>query len=255
VQTTFLTRAVAQSIILGYLVFILLLGLQSLLIQIGQRYWGVWQEHSWMNNFSTAYLPFLAAFTLGFKSSLSEEFMYRFFAINLGRKILKSSLMAVILGAIIWGFSHSLYPVFPVWFRGIEVTCLGFFMAWIYLRFGIIPVIIAHYAFNVFWSTAAYLFGTTSPYNFYTSLLIFLLPLFFGLVAFVLNRDITIKPLKWHLNKHQQFNLDVLKSYLTSHKEQFQSQSIDEIRRDIIRHGWDVAVVDVALEDWESNPQ
>jgi len=65
----------------------IMFGIQSLLVKIGQNHLGVWIEHSWVNTSSTAYLPFLAAFAFGCKASLSEEIMYRLFAINLGKKV------------------------------------------------------------------------------------------------------------------------------------------------------------------------
>ncbi|MCK5178477.1 MAG: hypothetical protein KAR32_03030, partial [Candidatus Omnitrophica bacterium] len=138
IRSTFASRHVAESIVLGYFVCIIMLGMQSFLFKIGQTYLGVWVEHQWVNNISTAYLPFLAAFTIGYKASFSEEIMYRLYAIGLGKKIFNkinpgggktNILIVVVLTSLVWGFAHSSYPVFPVWFRGFEVTCLGLFLA------------------------------------------------------------------------------------------------------------------------------
>jgi len=90
VRTTFFSRTVAQAILLGYLVCIIMLGIQSIIIEVGQNHWGVWREYSWVTQLTTAYIPLLAAFTIGFKSSFSEELMFRLFALNLGKKFFKN---------------------------------------------------------------------------------------------------------------------------------------------------------------------
>jgi len=142
IQTTFLSCNVAKLIALGYFVCFIMLGIQSFLIKVGQTYFGVWVEHSWVTSSSNAYLPFLAAFTFGYKTSFSEEIMYRLYAINLGKKVFgkifpntrgMNIVLVCLLSSLIWGFTHSNYPIFPMWFRGLEVTCIGIFLAFILL--------------------------------------------------------------------------------------------------------------------------
>jgi len=259
IRSTFASRHVAESIILGYVVCIIMLGMQSFLFKIGQVYLGVWIEHKWIDNISTAYLPFLAAFTLGFKASFSEEIMYRLYAINLGKKIFhkinpgrgrKNILIIVILSSLVWGFAHSGCPVFPVWFRGLEVTCLGVFLVFIYLKFGFIPVIVGHYLFDAFWNSSGYIFGTSTPFYFYSSISVLLLPLGLGMIAFSLNKRQEEKALRWHLNKHQLYNLEVLKAFLNTNRDDLTGKSPDQIKKEITVHGWDPAIVEVALEDF-----
>lgn len=248
-HSTFFSRAIARSIVLGYCVCVIMLGIQSLIIWVGQRYWGVWIEHTWMNNLSTAHLPFLAAFIIGFTASFTEELMYRLFAISWGKMIFKHTLAAVIFSSLIWGFSHAGYPVFPMWFRGVEVTCLGLFLSFVYLNFGIIPVIVGHYLFDVFWNCSEYLFGTSQPFYYINSFGVLLLPLVFAFVAFIINKKELIRPMRWHLNKHQLYNLDILKAFIHDRVEDFRGRDPHQIKEEISSHGWDVAVVEVALED------
>jgi len=73
IQSTFFSRNVFYLICFSYLVCIILLGIQSILFEIGQTYWGVWKEYNWVTHLTTAYFPFLAAFTVGYKASLNEE--------------------------------------------------------------------------------------------------------------------------------------------------------------------------------------
>ena len=248
-HSTFFSREVAKAVFLGYGVWIVMLGIQSVVIALGQRYAGVWVEHAWMNSLSTAYLPFFVAFTLGFKASITEELMFRMFAISFGKKILGNTMAAVILASLLWGFSHSNYPVFPMWFRGVEVTCLGLFLSWAYLRFGIIPVIVGHYLFDVFWNCAEYIFGVTNPFYFVSSLLILLLPGMWVLIAFVLNKKTELRPMRWRMTRHQLYNLEVLKTFFRQHSEETYGKPPQQIVDEISSHGWDPAVVEAALED------
>ncbi len=249
-NTTFFSRSVASAILIGYIVMVIMLGLQSLVIAFGQKYLGVWVEYSWLGQLSTAYLPFLAAFTIGYKASITEELMFRLFAISWGKKIFKSTLIAVILSSLIWGFAHSSYPVFPMWFRGVEVTCLGFFMAFMYLRYGIIPVIIGHFLFDAFWRSSGYLLSSSYDINFYSSLGVLALPLLWAVIAFIKNKKVEEKPLQWKLTKKQLFNLDILKFYLNSHRDIFANKTKQQAIQEITTKGWDIAVVEIAVQDY-----
>lgn len=254
IHSTFFSRNTARLIFMGYLVCMVMLGIQSILVKIGQDFWGVWIEQSLMAHLSTNYWPFLAAFSLGYNASFTEEIMYRLFTISLGRKIFKNTFMAVIVSCVIWGFAHSGYPVYPMWFRGVEVTCLGIFLSFVYLKYGLIPVIAAHYLFDVFWACAGYLFGHAQPVHFYGALAVLLLPLGIAGIAFFLNRKEDERPMRWRLNKHHQFNLQVLKTFLKNQEDLFRGKSQEEIKKEITSHGWDIAVVEAAFEERDKPP-
>lgn len=255
IRSTFFSRSVFESILLGYMVCIIMLGIQSFLVKIGQQYLGVWTEYAWIDRVPTATLPFLAAFSIGYKASVSEELMYRLFAINWGRKLFKNTFIAALISSLIWGFAHSSYPVFPMWFRGFEVTVLGLFLSWVYLRFGLISVIVAHFLFDVFWCTSGYLLGQSQHSNMIGAIAILLIPLFFALIAFLCNKPEICKPLRWQLNRHQLFNLNVLTNYLINNHGHFEQSSDVNIRKEIIAHGWDIAVVDLAVEEFRKKKE
>ncbi len=249
-RTTIFTRPVSQRIILGYLIAVIMLGIQAVAFQIGQKYFGVWREQRWLSQISTAYLPFLTTFIIGFNASVFEEITYRLFSISWGKRLFKSAVLASIVSSLIWGFGHSSYPVYPMWFRGLEVTCLGFFLSFIYLRFGLVSVIVAHYLFDVFWSSAPYFLGKSDPVYFYSCMAVLCLPWGVAVVAFVLNRKESECAFVWQLNKHQLFNLNVLNTFLA--QKNFHGQQKAEIKKELIDHGWDIAVVETALDDKKS---
>ncbi len=247
-RTSFLTRNVTASILIGYLCAIIMIGIQSLAFEFGQRYLGVWIEYSWMAQLSGSYLPFLSAFVLGTTAGFSEEICFRLFGITIGKKFLKSTLLACIIASIVWGYGHSGYLVFPMWFRGLEVTCMGLFLSFVYLRYGIIAVITAHYLFDVFWGSSAYILGKSPASLFYGSWTILILPLIFAIISYLINKKVLERPLRWKLSVHQMFNLEILKEYLTRHNLLAQ-KPVEQLKHEIASHGWDLAVVEIAIED------
>ena len=132
---------------------------------------------------------------------------------------------------------------------------MGIFLSCVYLNFGIIPVLVGHYVFDVFWGTAEFLLGKMHSLNFYSSVFVLLLPCLFGLLAFFKNKPETERRLAWILNEHQAFNAVVLKTYLNSYREKFKNQAKEKTRNELISHNWDVAVVDTVLSDFYNSPR
>ncbi|MBN2805379.1 MAG: CPBP family intramembrane metalloprotease, partial [Prolixibacteraceae bacterium] len=60
-------------------------------------------------------------------------------------------LLALLLQTIIFGMLHANYPQSPAFARVFEMVIPFLIFGLIYLRFGLLPVIIAHYAIDVFW--------------------------------------------------------------------------------------------------------
>ena len=56
--------------------------------------------------------------------------------------------------------------------------------------------------------------------------------------------------MRWYLNKHQQFNANILLTYLNAQKSNFEKKPAEIIKEEIAGHGWDFAVVDVAVDDF-----
>ena len=250
-NSTIFSRDIAKSILFGYLLFIIFLGLQSILFCLGQKLLGVWVDKIKLTSLSSSYLPFLAAFIIGSQASLREEIIYRMFGISWLKKYIGSSILAIIISSLIWGFGHSTYPVFPIWFRGIEVGILGIFYGFILLRYGIIPLLVAHYLFDVYWESSAFIFGKSSAYLFISSITVLLIPLFFAIIAFIKNASSEERKIESVLDIHQKYNLEVLLSFL-SQKRKGES-SFDEIKNELISHGWDKVIVELAIKKVSQN--
>lgn len=126
---------------------------------------------------------------------------------------------------------------------------LGIFLGFIFVRYGLIPLIVAHYLFDVFWGVAAYILGTSTPYLFISALAIMVLPLGFGIFVFFLNLTEREKEIKMSLSSIQEYNLEVLSAFVSQKK----SQGLDhrELKEQLIKYGWDYVLVDLAIKkEW-----
>jgi hypothetical protein len=48
----------------------------------------------------------------------------------------------------VWGFAHANYPVFPNYVRGVELTIGGVMFGLVFLRYGIVACMVAHFVIN-----------------------------------------------------------------------------------------------------------
>jgi hypothetical protein len=191
--------------------------------------------------------PFLSAFSIGVTASLSEEAIFRLFGITWSAKVFRNVALGVLFTSIAWGFGHTQYAIFPVWFRGLEVSAIGLLYGFIFLRYGILPLIAAHYLFDVFWGVAPYILGRSTAYLFTGSLFLLALPLVLGGFAFFRNRDEKEREHEALLDESQKFNLSVLACYIRDRERQGASR--EAIRDELLRNHWDVTVVEEALSD------
>lgn len=248
VTSTFLSKDVARNIVIGYCFAVVMIGFQSLIFEFGYNFCDVWMERGRLSSFSSTYFPFLGVLVLAVNASISEETFYRLFGVNFSIKVFRNAALGILIPSLIWGFGHTGYIVFPFWFRGLEVSLLGIFISLVYLRYGLISVIVLHYVFDAFWASAPYVFGRSPNMDFWMSLCVMTLPFIWGMVAFIANRPENSRKVVWKLNTQQRFNLNILKAYI---QEQASKDAFnpDDLRAQLIRVGWDIAVVDVAFQE------
>jgi hypothetical protein len=112
---------------------------------IGRRF-GVWspQDISYSDFLSTG-LPWIYPLTISLLASTSEEFWFRLLAIPLLKRYLRSTWLAVLIPAFLWGFLHANYPQQPGYIRGLEVGVIGVAAGFLMLRFGILATLVWHY--------------------------------------------------------------------------------------------------------------
>ena len=96
--------------------------------------------------------PWLFVLFGGFLPAVSEEFIFRMFAIPFLAKLVRSTAIAVVLAGFIWGFGHAGYPQQPFYIRGVEVGIGGVALGLIMLRWGILPTLVWHYSVDAMYS-------------------------------------------------------------------------------------------------------
>jgi len=240
VLSSFLTTSVARQIWVGYLTVPILLGLQAVIFAVGFNYFGVWNELSWLVGSSTAVVPALSVFAFGLQAAITEEILFRAFAVNFLRRYGLPSWAAVCLSALMWGLGHSGYEVFPMWFRVAEVSCIGILLGFIYLRFGLLSVIVAHFLADAFFASLQYLIKPQLSVDFISCVVVLLIPFIFSLVAFRLKRSETERSWRDAFSPQQEFNYQLLKQICASKTD----EELVLLKKELVMHGWDPVIIE-----------
>lgn len=189
-------KYVLDSMLIGYLWACILLGVQTLMfiiLSFTLHNWSTTDASQSPYNMRYAWLLPIVAWLAG----LSEEAVYRLFGIRLVKKIVRSTFAASLITTLIWAFGHTLYPIYPVSSRPIELTVIGLLFSYIFLRYGFIAVMFSHVVFD------SILMGTTLIFmkesvNIGAGVVTLILPLVVGYLVYRFNppnKTGTAKPL------------------------------------------------------------
>ena len=96
--------------------------------------------------------PWLYVLFGGFLPAVSEEFLFRMFAIPFLKKLVRVLWVALVLAGFLWGFGHAGYPQQPFWIRGVEVGIGGVALGLVMLKWGILPTLVWHYSVDAMYS-------------------------------------------------------------------------------------------------------
>jgi membrane protease YdiL (CAAX protease family) len=148
-QRKIIFKEILPVFVVGYSMGFIFLGYITLFYLLGTKYLNIWMppEAEYSNILSTS-MPFLFPLTIAFSAAVSEEFMFRLFAISFLKKYAKLTWLAVLIPALIWAFAHSNYPVFPAYIRGIELTIAGIVFGMVFLNYGLETVLITHFVID-----------------------------------------------------------------------------------------------------------
>ncbi|MCK4397175.1 CPBP family intramembrane metalloprotease [candidate division WOR-3 bacterium] len=134
--------------------------------------------------------PWIFVLLVGFFPAVSEEFIFRMFAIPFLKKIFRFTWIALIISGFIWGFGHASYPNQPFYIRGIEVGLAGILVGYLMIRFNIFAVFIWHYTIDAFY-TAFLLFRSHNSYFIISGAItafIMFIPLILSIVRYIKSR-------------------------------------------------------------------
>ena len=102
--------------------------------------------------------PWLSAIGMSLHAGFWEECLFRAVplagAAIIGKRYGNQKLwiaFAMILQAVIFAGAHANYPSYPAYSRLIELIIPSLFWGAVYLRFGLLPVIISHFGYDVVW--------------------------------------------------------------------------------------------------------
>ncbi|MBJ6362227.1 CPBP family intramembrane glutamic endopeptidase [Paenibacillus sp. GCM10012307] len=131
----------------GYLLALMLLGIQTLILLVLQYVLGVWTTTDVTQSPYNMKMPWLFP-VIAWCAAISEEAIYRLFGIGLLRKWLKNTFIASLIPTVIWAMGHVTYPLYPSTTRLFELVIIGLIFSYILIRFGFITAVFTHAIFN-----------------------------------------------------------------------------------------------------------
>ena len=154
------SKQVLGQSVAGYLFAIIILGIDVLFYRITTTHLGWWSPAGSLSdpNILANYLPWLDSIAISLQAGFWEEILFRAVPIAgvfLLTKNKKSRALWVVLilivQTLVFGAGHANYPNQPSYARVIEMVVPFAIMGIIYIYYGLLPAIIAHYAVDVFW--------------------------------------------------------------------------------------------------------
>lgn len=163
---------VAGQTVGGYLFVGILVAYDVAVYVAGNRFWGWWTPSDNMINPNIVgmYLPWLTPFANAFQAGFWEECLFRAVPLScaalIGRRFEQRNLfigVALVLQALVFGAAHASYPQQPAYARIVEIAPAFVVFGLIYLRFGLLPAVIAHFSIDMVYMSMP-LFFTDIPY-------------------------------------------------------------------------------------------
>ncbi|WP_379159195.1 CPBP family intramembrane glutamic endopeptidase [Paenibacillus sp. sgz5001063] len=178
-------RYVLDSMRAGYVWAFILLGVQTIMFIILSytlHNWSTTDASQSPYNMRYAWLLPIVAWLAG----LSEEAIYRLFGIRMVKKIVRSTFLASLITTLVWAFGHTLYPIYPISSRPIELTVIGLLFSYIFLRYGFIAAMFSHVVFDSILMGATLIF-MKEPVNISAGIVTIVLPFIVGYIVYRFN--------------------------------------------------------------------
>ncbi|WP_010271166.1 CPBP family intramembrane glutamic endopeptidase [Paenibacillus senegalensis] len=131
----------------GYLICLFILGVQQFLFLIAGVGFDSFAISDPTQSVHNLYIPALFPL-LAWMAAISEEIIYRLFAISAFKKLFRLPVIAIIISSIIWALGHTGYTIYPSYTRLFEVAVLGIIFGYMFLKYGLFTVIFAHAIMN-----------------------------------------------------------------------------------------------------------
>lgn len=113
--------------------------------------------------------------------------------------IAESTFDALLSSSFVWALGHSFYLLFPVYVRGVGLTLVGLLLGWVFINYGLLLILIAHFTSNVILLSMPLLQSSHVDYR-VSVIVLALIPLFVGLLSHINDKGSFGKPLNFLLN-------------------------------------------------------
>ncbi|MCI3919976.1 CPBP family intramembrane metalloprotease [Paenibacillus sp. TRM 82003] len=147
-------RHVATSVWQGYLFAPIMLGLQSIIYIGAEAGFKTWYTIDALTSTNNMLFPLLLPL-LAWCAAVSEEVVYRLFAIPALKKLLRFTFPAVLVSSVVWSLGHVQYPTYPFYTRAVEVTLIGLLFGYIFLKHGFLTAVFTHAVVDLIWMVVA----------------------------------------------------------------------------------------------------
>jgi hypothetical protein len=189
----------------GYLFAVVILALDVLFYVTTTTHFGWWSPAGTLSdpNILATYLPWLDSIAISLQAGFWEEALFRavpiagIFILTKEKKSRTFWIVGVlVLQTLIFGSAHANYAQQPSYARVLEMIIPFTIMGIIYIYFGILPAVIAHYAVDVFWISLPLWVSSTEGIWLDRFLVLFFLfgPLFIVLIFRLKNKKWTTVP-------------------------------------------------------------
>ena len=154
------SRAVLGRTVAGYLLVGLFFAYEVALYLVASRWLGWWTPSDALvhPDVLATYLPWLSALAPSVQAGFWEESLFR--AVPLAGAALigdrvghrrTAIVIAMVVQAIVFGAGHAPYPNQPAYARPVELILPSLLFGAVYLKFGLLPGIVLHVAFDTVW--------------------------------------------------------------------------------------------------------
>jgi membrane protease YdiL (CAAX protease family) len=117
-------------------------------------------------------LPWLAAIAESLRAAVQEEALFRavplgFLAWRFRASPRRGAILAagVVGSALVFAFGHANYPSWPPYSRGVELLLESVLWGIVFIRWGILPTVIAHFVYDLVWFGLFALGGSDIAYR------------------------------------------------------------------------------------------
>ncbi len=167
----FTSKEMFQATLVGYLLAGFHIGFVVLFYVVGKQL-GFWTPADVKyDDVVTTWLPWIYPLAISMGAALLEEFWFRVWGISFFKRLTKSTVLALIIPAFIWGFLHSAYPQQPGFARGIEVGLIGIVAGIVMMRFGIWATLTWHFVIDAIF-IGLFLFRSSNAYFWISGLIV-----------------------------------------------------------------------------------